>query len=157
MKLLFSPQPETNGVISACRANGVSVVAYTPLAQGLLTGKYHPEGKDEKSSALPGGPRAATITPARIAEVAPLVSLMRIIGKAHAEEKEGGVAKTPAQVALNWCLCKETLPIAGVKSARQATSAAGSMGWRMTNDEVAELDSVSSRITPGLGFPTESW
>ena len=107
-------------------------------------------------SSLPGGPRAATITPARIAEVAPLVSLMRIVGKAHADDKDGK-AKTPAQVALNWCLAKDTMPIAGVKSARQAASAAGSMGWRLSKDEVEELDAVSSRITPGLGFPTENW
>ena len=79
---------------------------------------------------------------------------MRLVGKAH---EEGGVPRTPAQVALNWCLCKGALPIAGVKSARQAASAAGSMGWRMTAAEVDELDAVSSRITPGLGFPTESW
>lgn len=107
---------------------------------------------------LPGGPRAATITPARIAEVAPLVSLMRIVGKAHAADDEKGTPpKTPAQVALNWVLCKGALPIAGVKSAKQAESAAGAMGWRLRKDEVEELDAVSSRITPGLGFPTENW
>ena len=155
-KKLFQLQPETNDVIAACQANGVSVVAYTPLAQGLLTGKYHPEGKDERGSSLPGGPRAATITPARIAEVAPLVSLMRIVGKIHADGKDGA-PKSPAQVALNWCLSKNAIPIAGVKSAKQASSAAGSMGWRLSGGELEELDAVSSKITPGLGFPTENW
>ena len=81
---------------------------------------------------------------------------MRAVGKAHADD--GGAApKTPAQVALNWCLAKGALPIAGVKSAKQAASAAGSMGWRLRQDEVEELDAVSSRISPGLGFPTENW
>ena len=107
---------------------------------------------------MPGGPRAATITPARVAEVAPLVSLMRIVGKAHAGDGgDGAAAKTPAQVALNWCLSKGAMPIAGVKSERQARSAAGAMDWRLSKDEIDELDAVSSTITPGLGFPTERW
>lgn len=153
--------PESNDVLAACRANGVSVIAYTPLAQGLLTGKYQPEGGGKgnggnTAAPLPGGPRAATITPSRIAEVAPLISLMRAIGKEHVDEKEGS-AKTPAQVALNWCICKGTIPIAGVKSASQAKSAAGSLGWRLTRAEVDELDAVSSRMSPGIGFPTENW
>ena len=80
---------------------------------------------------------------------------MRAVGKAHSDEK--GTPKTPAQVALNWILCKGARPIAGVQSARQAESAAGSMGWRLKEDEVEELDAVSSRLTPGLGFPTENW
>lgn len=62
-----------------------------------------------------------------------------------------------AQVALNWCLCKGTLPIPGAKNARQAAEAAGALGWRLDPGEVAELDGLSAKISPGLGFPTETW
>ena len=125
-------------------ASGATVIAYSPLAQGLLTGKY------TKDNLPTTGPRVATITAARVAEVAPLVSLMMAVGAEH-----GG--KTPAQVALNWCLCKGTVPIPGAKNARQAASAAGALGWRLTGAEVDELDAVSRRIPTGLGFPTETW
>ena len=44
--------PETNGVLQACKENGVTLVAYSPLCQGLLTGKYTVGG------IKPYGPRA---------------------------------------------------------------------------------------------------
>jgi aryl-alcohol dehydrogenase-like predicted oxidoreductase len=140
--------PEDNGVVSATQGAGATIIAYSPLAQGLLTGKY------EDGGPLPTGPRAATITASRVKAVAPLIAAMRAVGAGHAV---GGVAKTPAQVALNWCMAKGTLPIPGVKSARQATEASGALGWRMSRAEVEELDAVSSKIAPGLAFPTEKW
>jgi pyridoxine 4-dehydrogenase len=58
------------------------------------------------------------------------------MGRAHGE-------RTPAQVALNWTICKGTLPIPGVKNAEQARQNAGALGWRLTPDEMAELDRTS--------------
>ena len=126
------------------RAAGATVIAYSPLAQGLLTGKF------SETNLPTTGPRVATITAARVREVAPLIDVMRAAGDAH-----GG--KTPAQVALNWCLCKGTVPIPGAKNARQAAAAAGALGWRLSAAEVDELDAVSRRVPQGLGFPTEKW
>jgi len=140
--------PEETDVISATAGAGATIIAYSPLAQGLLTGKY------EGGGPLPTGPRAATITASRVQAVAPLIAAMRAVGAEHAA---GGVPRTPAQVALNWCMAKGTLPIPGVKNERQAREAAGALGWRMSGAEVAELDAVSARIAPGLAFPTEKW
>jgi aryl-alcohol dehydrogenase-like predicted oxidoreductase len=39
---LLHRQPELNGVLEACRELGIALVAYQPLAQGVLTGKYRP-------------------------------------------------------------------------------------------------------------------
>jgi len=39
---LLDRAPETNGVLDACRDLGVTLIAYSPIAQGLLTGKYGP-------------------------------------------------------------------------------------------------------------------
>ena len=64
---------------------------------------------------------------------------MRAIGEAH-----GG--KNPAQVALNWTICKGTLPIPGAKNADQVQQNAGGAGWRLSDAEVAELDDLSARI-----------
>ncbi|KAK9904950.1 hypothetical protein WJX75_006301 [Coccomyxa subellipsoidea] len=135
--------PEVNGVADAVREAGATLVAYSPLAQGLLTGKYNKNN-------LPKGPRGITITADRVAEVEPLLSLMRDIGSAH-----GG--KTPGQVAINWTVCKGALPIPGAKNARQVREAAGALGWRLNPDEVAALDKSSSKIGTALGAPFEKW
>ena len=64
---------------------------------------------------------------------------------------------THPQVAINWCICKGALPIPGAKNARQAAEAAGAMGWRLSDAEVAELDSVSASISTSTGAPFENW
>lgn len=135
--------PETNGVLGACREKGITLVAYSPLAQGILTGKY-------TKSNRPTGPRAATFSDARIESVQPLLSLMRDIGTAHGN-------KTPSQIALNWNICKGTLPIPGAKNVDQLAEAAGALGWRMDDAEVAALDEASSRVLPFPGAPFENW
>jgi diketogulonate reductase-like aldo/keto reductase len=52
-------------------------------------------------------------------------------------------SKTPGQVAINWTICKGALPIPGAKNAQQAYENAGAMGWRLSEEEVAELDDAS--------------
>jgi diketogulonate reductase-like aldo/keto reductase len=61
------------------------------------------------------------------------------IGEAH-----GG--KTPAQVALNWVICKGAVPIPGAKNAHQAQDNVGVMGWHLTDQEVAALDAASEDL-----------
>jgi pyridoxine 4-dehydrogenase len=54
--------------------------------------------------------------------------------------------KSNAQVALNWCICKGTMPIPGAKNAEQARQNAGALGWKLTPDEVAALDATSDEV-----------
>ncbi|KAL3146920.1 hypothetical protein ABBQ38_014891 [Trebouxia sp. C0009 RCD-2024] len=135
--------PETNGVKQACEEGGTTLIAYSPLAQGLLTGKF-------TENNLPKGPRGTTINKERVAQVQPLLGLMRDIGSAH-----GG--RTPGQVAINWTICKGAVPIPGAKNARQAKEAAGAFGWRLSKDEMAALDKESSKLPSALGAPFENW
>jgi aryl-alcohol dehydrogenase-like predicted oxidoreductase len=51
--------------------------------------------------------------------------------------------KTPAQVALNWLLCKGAVPIPGAKSNKQARENAGALGWRLGPDEIERLDRIA--------------
>ena len=131
---LLERQPETNGLLAACRELNVTLIAYSPLAQGLLTGKYTPDNP-------PSGPRGRRYGRERLAKIQPLLGLMKEIGQGH-----GG--KTPAQVALNWTMAKGTVPIPGAKNGRQAMDNAAAMGWRLSDDEMAALDAASSRIGP---------
>ncbi|MEA3309570.1 MAG: aldo/keto reductase [Chloroflexota bacterium] len=134
---LLQHEPEHKGVLQTCRDLGVTIIAYSPLAKGLLTGKYTPQN-------LPAGLRRRMYDVERLAEIQPLIALMQEIGGAYGD-------KTPAQVALNWLLCKGTLPIPGAKNARHVRSNAGALGWRMTSAEVAALDEASEEASKRKG------
>lgn len=139
---LLYRKPMENGVLEACLENGVTLVAYSPLCQGLLTGKYAPGGPK------PGGPRGP-IYSAKIAEAQPLIEVMRAVG--------GPRGKTAAQVALNWAICKGALPIPGAKNAKQVEEIAGAAGWRLEEGEVLELERAAAKIKQPLGAPFENW
>jgi aryl-alcohol dehydrogenase-like predicted oxidoreductase len=128
---LFDRQAEKNGLLQACRELGVTLIAYSPLAQGLLTGKYTPQNP---ISGTRGFQYRRYLGPLQ-----PLIGRMREIGQAH-----GG--KSPAQVALNWVICKGALPIPGAKNVRQSHENIGALGWQLTETEVAALEEASNRV-----------
>ncbi len=129
---LLNRQIEKNGLFRRCQELGIRVIAYSPLAMGLLTGKYSPENP-------PPGLRGRKYAPA-LKRLKPLLHLMTELGREHE-------SKTPAQVALNWCICKGALPIPGAKNVDQASMNAGALGWRLTEEEVAKLDEASEAVT----------
>src|SRR5205085_3426256 len=106
---LLRTRPESTGLLRACRELGVTVLAYSPIGQGRLTGKYN-------ATNPPPGKRNFSAYPMQ--EIDPIVAELRRLGTEH-----GG--KTPAQVALNWLMCKGTVPIPGAKNASQAEQNAG--------------------------------
>jgi aryl-alcohol dehydrogenase-like predicted oxidoreductase len=123
---------ERNGLLSLCRELDVTLVAYRPVASGLLAGKYSLENP-------PHGWRRRLYGGQILARVQPLVELLRQLGRVH-----GG--KTPSQVALNWLICKGALPIPGATKVEHVRENAGSLGWHLTEDEVAALDRASAKI-----------
>jgi aryl-alcohol dehydrogenase-like predicted oxidoreductase len=130
---LLSRQVESKGIIDTARELGVTILAYSPLAQGLLTGKYA-----VNNGAIPTGARKADsrFKKEGLQKIEPVISLLRQIGEKY--------AKTPAQVALNWLICQgNVIPIAGAKTAEQVVQNAGALGWQLSNDEVAELETAT--------------
>eukprot|EP00197_Chlamydomonas_leiostraca_P015833 CAMPEP_0202882450 /NCGR_PEP_ID=MMETSP1391-20130828/38004_1 /ASSEMBLY_ACC=CAM_ASM_000867 /TAXON_ID=1034604 /ORGANISM="Chlamydomonas leiostraca, Strain SAG 11-49" /LENGTH=328 /DNA_ID=CAMNT_0049565305 /DNA_START=156 /DNA_END=1142 /DNA_ORIENTATION=- len=117
-----------------CDELGVTLISYSPLALGLLSGKYG-EGN------LPSGPRGGLFK-SLLPEVAPLLQVLDAI----ATERR----KTMSQVAINWCMCKGTVPIPGAKDLAQAKENLGALGWRLSAGEVAELDAVASGLKKGM-------
>ena len=126
---LLRTMPESNGLLGACKELGVAVLAYSPLGQGRLTGKY-------SANNPPPGRRSFSDFP--MAEIEPIVAALGRSGERH-----GG--KTPAQVALNWLICKGTVPIPGAKNRAQADENAGALGWRLSAEDVEALDRVAKR------------
>ncbi|PIA30226.1 hypothetical protein AQUCO_05700145v1 [Aquilegia coerulea] len=133
--------PEENSVKATCDELGITLIAYSPIAQGVLTGKYTPENP-------PTGPRGRIYTPDFLTKLQPLLNRIKEIGQNY--------NKTPTQVVLNWLVAQENVvPIPGAKNAEQAKEFAGALGWRLTNDEVNELRSLASQTKPVIGFPVE--
>lgn len=129
---LLSTYPITDlGLKEVCDELGIKLIAYSPLALGLLTGKY-----SDKSD-LPSGIRGFLFKQL-LPSLEPLLNCLREI----AQQRN----KTVAQIALNWCICKGTIPIPGAKNLRQAQENLGALGWYLTEGEMKELD----RIAVGL-------
>uniref|UniRef100_A0A0E0AFL1 NADP-dependent oxidoreductase domain-containing protein n=1 Tax=Oryza glumipatula TaxID=40148 RepID=A0A0E0AFL1_9ORYZ len=146
---LIYRNPEENGVKAACDELGITLIAYSPIAQGVLTGKYTPNNP-------PTGPRGRIYTPEFLTKLQPLINRIKEIG--------GSYEKTPTQctnfddivVVLNWLICQgNVVPIPGAKNAEQAREFAGALRWSLTDQEVEELRSMAREIKPVIGFPVE--
>ena len=130
---LLTRQIETNGIFETARQLGVTILAYSPLAQGLLTGKYLPDSSETPSDARWIDPR---FSKDGLKKIEPVITLLRQLGEKHGH--------TPAQVALNWLIAQgNVIPIAGAKTAEQVRQNAGALGWRLSDEEVAQVDQVS--------------
>lgn len=130
---LLSRGPDQLAVRAACADLGVGLIAYSPLALGLLSGKY---SLDDPGS-LPGGPRGLLFRQV-LPGLAPLLGELRAVGAAR--------GKTPSQVAINWCMHAGGVPIPGAKSLAQARDNLGALGWRMSEGEAAALEAAADRV-----------
>ena len=128
---LLHRQPETNGVLDACRELGITLIAYSPLAQGALTGKYSATRKARGLRRfLPAFNRKS------MKAIQPVLELLRRIGARD--------LKTPSQVALRWLIENPlVLPIPGAKNSQQALENAGALTFSLTSDEVDVLSQAT--------------
>lgn len=130
---LLERRIEKDGLMEYCKGNGIKIIAYSPLAMGILSGKYTPDNP-------PKGTRSAHYNRALLEAIQPLIRLMKSIGLDH----DG---KTASQVALNWVICKGTLAIPGAKNINQVEQNAGAVGWHLTEVEVQKLDESSDLVS----------
>lgn len=131
---LLHREIEDNGVLDTARAMGVTIIAYTPLGSGLLTGKYHqnPELLEKKSF-----PQRMMLR-RDLERTRPLIEAMQEIGTAH--------NATVAQVALNWVVNfhgDTIVTIPGATKVEQARDNAGALHFKLNDEELARLDKLS--------------
>jgi aryl-alcohol dehydrogenase-like predicted oxidoreductase len=124
---LLRAMPLRVGLISTCQELGVIPLAYSPIGQGRLTGKY---------SAANPPPKGRSFSAHPMAEVDTIVALLRRIGEAHGD-------RTPSQVALAWLIAQGAVPIPGAKNREQAEQNAGALGWHLTGEELDLLTKAS--------------
>ena len=128
---LVQRSPEVDGVLDACRDLNVTLIAYSPLGRGVLTGKYRPG-----SSASDARRFFAQFKDKTLETLLPLLEALREVGETY--------SKKSSQVALNW-LARQShvIPIPGAKNEEQARENAEAIGWEMSEAEAERLDQLS--------------
>jgi aryl-alcohol dehydrogenase-like predicted oxidoreductase len=132
---------EDNGVLDTARRLEVTLIAYSPLRSGLLTGRFHDD--PSRLTALPRMRRLLSgFNAKRLEHTRPLIDELRAIGEAY------GV--TAGQVALSWVITyygETVVAIPGASKARQAEESMAAMGLRLTEKEISRLSEVSTVIS----------
>jgi aryl-alcohol dehydrogenase-like predicted oxidoreductase len=128
---LLARQIETNGVLGTARELGITILAYSPLAQGLLTGKYDPA-----TLQIPTGARRfdRRFSKEGLEKLTPLLNVLREVGQTH--------NKSIGQIALAWLMAESVIPIPGAKTATQVTQNVGAIGLTLSSDEREAIGTI---------------
>lgn len=122
-------------ILPYCREYGITIIAYSPLAQGILTGKF-PQAQLAEEDLRRESP---LFNAANLERAAALMEALTQVARRY--------DKTPGQVALKWLIDQADLvAIPGAKSAAQAIENAGAAGWRLAPEDAALLDQASRRV-----------
>jgi aryl-alcohol dehydrogenase-like predicted oxidoreductase len=123
-------------VLPYCKRESISIIAWSPIAQGALTGKYNISNKPSDDVRREN----KLFSDYNLREISKLIPVLEKIAKAR--------NKTVAQVALNWLLREgNVIPIPGAKNPRQAEENAGAADWRLTSQELKEIEDALSKIS----------
>jgi pyridoxine 4-dehydrogenase len=123
---------EAKSMNAVCEDVNCRLISYSPLCLGLLTGKYTLDNLPRN-----GNPRRQLFR-----ELLP--GAQDLLGTLGAVAAEYGKSQT--QVAINWAICKGTVPIPGARTIEQARENLGSTGWSLKPDAVEALDIAASNV-----------
>lgn len=122
---------ESNGVLDAAKELGITIIAYSPLAVGVLTGKFHDD--PQRVAQLPAGRKMRLQR--ELERSRPLVTLLQEVAARY--------DVTAAQVSLNWTVNmhgETVVAIPGASKPRHAAEAAGAIDLTLTPDEMDQID-----------------
>ena len=115
----------------------MTIIAYSPIAQGILTGKYGPKNR-------PGGLRRVTpmFRKKNLRQVAPLLQVLGEVGSDH--------GRTMAQTALAWLLKDpNVVVIPGAKRPRQLEENLGARDLNLAPGDLERLEAAYNAYVPG--------
>ena len=125
---------ETDGVLDVAKELGITIVAWSPLARGILSGRFHKDPERLKNT-----PFARRMMMRRELErTQPLISVL--------EDMSMNYDATPAQVALNWLIHFQgdrVVAILGASKVEQAEQSAAAMNFVLSGEDMDRLDEVS--------------
>ncbi len=134
---LLNRDPEKNGVLDAARELNVTIIAESPLAQGLLTGKFHKNLELVKKL-----PFLRRITIGRMVEKSrPLIKML--------EDIAGSYNRSASEVALSWVVNYQgdsIVAIPGASKTEHAFQNIGAMTLKLSREEMAKLDELSRMV-----------
>jgi aryl-alcohol dehydrogenase-like predicted oxidoreductase len=134
---LLNRRIEKDGVMAAAKELNISIIAYSPLAQGLLGGKYHADAS--LVDKVPMMRRRSF--KAKLEKSRPMVEALVEISKNY--------NVNASQVALNWLVTfsgETVLAIPGATRVEQAKQNCLAMGFRMNAAEITKIDELSKRF-----------
>jgi len=128
---------ESNGVMDLAKKLGITIIAYSPLAQGLVTGKFH----DNPGLLKNIGFRrySSQFKPEGLEKSRPVVTLVKELALKY--------NVTPSQVALNWLIQYNgdtVVAIPGATKEIHVKENCGAMSFRLSDEDMLRLDKVSS-------------
>lgn len=130
---LLDRRIETNGVLEAAQELGITIIAYSPLSQGLLTGKFHANPDLIRDRA---GPRRwlPAFRENGLEESRPLIEVLRRVAREH--------DATPGQVALQWLVRAHgdtVVAIPGASKVEHAEQNGACLDFQLTASEIEEI------------------
>ena len=135
---LAARNKEKEGVLDAAKELNITIIAYMPLAQGLLTGKFHKNPELVKRL-----PFVRRMTVSRMVEKSrPLLKMLEDIANSY--------NCTASEVVLSWVinyLGDAIVAIPGASKTEHVLQNVGAMDLKLTKDEMTKLDELSRKIT----------
>jgi aryl-alcohol dehydrogenase-like predicted oxidoreductase len=136
---LVDRSPERD-LVPFAESTGHLVIAYSPLAQGLLSGRYHRAGRPT-NRVRAGNP---LFLPENLERADGLIAALREVADAH--------SATPAQVALAWVIrSPAVVAIPGASSVEQLEGNAAAAEIELSDEEYRALSSAADRFRPITG------
>lgn len=135
---LLNRKIETNGIMKIAKKYGISIIAYSPLSQGILTGKFH-ENPDLIKNRPGYRKYKRAFKPEYLERTRGLINTLKEIGRKY--------NATPAQVALNWLVNFHNdlvVAIPGASSAKQAESNANAIKFKLTQEELDQINRITA-------------
>jgi aryl-alcohol dehydrogenase-like predicted oxidoreductase len=137
---LLYRKAERDGVFETARELGITIIAWSPLEQGVLTGKFH---RDPSLLKNVGFMRKTMFgfSKRALERSLPLIETLEEIAAAH--------DVTPTQVTLNWVINfhgETVVAIPGASKVSHAVQNAGSMNFALSEEEMERIDRVSRRL-----------
>lgn len=133
---LLNRRIESNGVMDMAKKLGITIIAYSPLAQGLLTGKFHDHPELLKNIGM--RKYNAQFKARNLQKSLPVINLLKTLA--------GKYQATPAQIALNWLINfhgETVVAIPGATKESHVRENTGAMTFRLSDEDMEKLDFIS--------------
>jgi aryl-alcohol dehydrogenase-like predicted oxidoreductase len=134
---LLNRKIESNGVMDMAKELGITIIAYSPLAQGLVTGKFHDQPELLKNIGF--RKYSSGFKKAGLEKSLPVITLVKELARKY--------NVSPSQIALNWVINFHGDTVVAIPGATKDTHVKennGSMSFKLSEEDLVKLDQVSA-------------